>query len=70
MNTMDQIARDMRDGTFPKKSDATLNEDRLAALQAENNKLREALSQIIAVPTGYHAAAKMESIARAALSHS
>ncbi|MCX7319238.1 MAG: hypothetical protein NT113_06995 [Hyphomicrobiales bacterium] len=32
--------------------------------------LREALREIIAIPVGYHAAAKMEGIARAALSRS
>lgn len=37
-------------------------------IEAENRRLREALAKIIAVPTGYHAAAKMEGIARAALS--
>lgn len=37
-------------------------------LEAENKRLREALAKIIAVPVGYHAAAKMEGIARTALS--
>lgn len=62
-NTMEQIARDMREGSFPKKSAATLNGE----LKADNDRLREALSKIVAVPCGYHAAAQMENIARAAL---
>jgi hypothetical protein len=68
-NTMEQIARDMREGTFPKKSVATLSEE-IVVLKAKNDRLLVALAQIIEVPTGYHAAAQMEAIARAARSQS
>jgi hypothetical protein len=38
-----------------------------STIPADTQAMREALEKIIAVPTGYHAAAQMESIARAAL---
>jgi hypothetical protein len=66
---MEQIARDMREGTFPKKSDQTQREDAASAAQAALNPgMREALERIRDFPTGGHTAAgAMALIARQAL---
>lgn len=39
MSTMEQIARDMREGTFPAKSDATLFEEKLYGIALERLKV-------------------------------
>ncbi len=39
---MEQIARDMREGTFPRKSEQTLNEE-ITALRSQLEKAREML---------------------------
>ena len=60
------IGRVVADGSCAPMIAASIK-SKLNAIETAAGQLREALSKIVAVPTGYHAAAKMEGIARAAL---